>query len=224
MKVVDITGQRFGRLIVIERRGSMYDKPVSAWLCKCDCGNEKIVSLIHLRNGATKSCGCLNKEIAAERGRKSRIGERARKHGDFGTKLYGIWAAMKRRCNNPKTRYYADYGGRGIKVREPWSSDYSSFKLWAISAGYEEGLSIERIDVDGDYCPENCKWISKNEQNANKRVSIRLEFQGNTYSIKELSQLTGLKERTIQARYYKGLSIDEIINPILKKNQYNEER
>lgn len=217
MKIVDVSGQRFGRLIAIKRNGTRYGR--GAWLCKCDCGNEKTIALQHLKNG-TKSCGCLNKEIASERGRKSNIGERSRKHGDFGTKLYGVWAGMKRRCYNPNTKYYADYGGRGISVCDEWLM-YEPFKEWALSAGYEEGLSIERLNVDGDYTPENCKWIPLSEQNANKRISIRLEYRGRTYSIKELSKLTGLKERTIQARYYKGFPIDEIVSPILKKNQYD---
>ena len=199
----------------------MYDKHTSAWLCRCDCGNEKVVSLIHLRNGSTRSCGCLARELSSERGRNSNIGERSKKHGDFGTKLYGVWAGMKRRCNNPNTKYYADYGGRGIKVWEPWNADYSAFKKWAIGNGYEDGLSIERINVDDDYHPENCKWIPLSEQNANKRISIRIEYKNKVYSLKELSRLTGIKERTLRARYEKGLSIDEIVSPTLKKNQYD---
>lgn len=217
MKIVDVTGQKFGRLTVIKREGLKYGG--SAWLCKCDCGNVKIIALQHLRHG-TKSCGCLSKEIASERGKKSKIGDRSRKHGDFGTKLYGIWAGMKRRCYNPRTKYYKDYGGRGITVCDEWKNDYSKFKEWALANGYQEGLSIERIDVNKGYSPDNCKFITINEQNSNKRISIRLQYQGKEYSIKELSKLTGIKERTIRDRYERGLPIEEILNPKIRKNQY----
>lgn len=218
MKKLDLIGQRFGRLVVKCRNGNKGKH--SAWLCECDCGNEKTVASHNLKQGTVQSCGCLTKEIASERGRKSKIGERSRRHGDFGTKLYGVWAGMKRRCYNPNTKYYADYGGRGIRVCDEWLA-YEPFKEWAIASGYSEGMSIERINVNAGYSPGNCKWIPLSEQNVNKRLSIRLEYQGEIYSIKELSKLTGLKERTIQARYYKGLPINEIVSPKLKKNQYD---
>ncbi len=217
MKKVDVTGQRFGKLTAIRRCGS--NGHSSLWVCKCDCGNETIITLSHLRQG-TKSCGCLSKEISSERGHKSKIGERSRKHGDFGTKLYGIWAGMKRRCQNPNTKYYSDYGGRGIAVCEEWQ-EYEPFKEWALDDGYQEGMSIERIDVDGNYCPANCKWIPLSEQNANKRISIKIEHQGRVYTIKEISQITGLKERTIKGRYERGWNTDKIFDTQLKKNQYD---
>lgn len=217
MKIVDIAGQKFGRLTALKRCESKNKHAM--WLCHCDCGNDKIVSLQHLRQGNVKSCGCLNREIAPERGRKSRIGERSRKHGDFGTKLYGIWAGMKRRCQNSNTKYYSDYGGRGIQVCEEWQ-DYEPFRTWAVSHGYCEGMSIERIDVDGNYCPENCKWIPIGEQNRNKRLSIRLQYQGKQYTIKEIAQITGLKERTIQGRYERGWKVEDLFLP-KKTNQYD---
>ncbi|QVY60931.1 hypothetical protein [Cytobacillus gottheilii] len=216
-RVSDLTGERFGRLVVVKRVENI-DKG-SRWLCKCDCGIEKVIRRVHLANGNTKSCGCLSKEISSVRGYKSKIGERSRKHGDFGTKLYGVWAGMKRRCDNSNSIPYRDYGGRGIKVCEEWK-DYSSFKEWAIRAGYEEGLSIERKDVNSDYCPENCMWIPLNQQNRNKRLSIRIEYRGELYTIKQLSELTGLKESTLRARYYKGLAVEEIISLNVRKNQY----
>ncbi|MBR4420014.1 MAG: hypothetical protein IKT32_03965, partial [Clostridia bacterium] len=135
-RFIDLTGQKFGRLTAIERIESY--KQRSRWLCLCECGNTNTVLASHLRSGAVRSCGCLSKDVAADRGIKSKIGERTRKHGDFGTRLYGIWAAMKRRCYNSHTRYFADYGGRGIAVCEEWH-DYINFKQWALSTGYTEG-------------------------------------------------------------------------------------
>jgi hypothetical protein len=216
MKRVDLTGQKFGRLTVIERNGSKGRS--AAWLC--ECGAVKTVASHNLKQGAVKSCGCLSKEIAPDRGRKSRIGERSRKHGGFGVKLYGVWAGMKRRCTNPNTKYYSYYGRRGITVCDDWSADYAAFRDWALSAGYSIGMSIERIDVNGNYTPDNCKWIPLSEQNANKRWSVKIEYQDKLYTTKELSEIAGLKERTVRERYNRGLAVEEIINPILKKNQY----
>lgn len=216
MKPLDLTGQRFGRLTAIQRKKSQ--KGRSMWLCQCDCGNQKVVSSNHLTRGAVKSCGCLNKEIAHERGELSKIGERTRKHGDFGTKLYGVWAGIKRRCQNPNTKYYADYGGRGIRVCEDWQN-YEPFKEWALSQGYHEGMSIERIDVDGDYSPENCKWIPLSEQNRNKRLTVYIEYQGKRYTVKEVAAITGLKERTIRARYERGWSSEQIFSTTSKHQE-----
>ncbi|MGN0472204.1 MAG: AP2 domain-containing protein [Lachnospiraceae bacterium] len=218
MKIVDITGKKFGRLTVIKKVGSKNHS--SVWLCKCDCGCEKEITLNHLRQG-TKSCGCLSIDISSERGKKSKIGERSRKHGDFGTKLYGIWAGMKRRCQNPNTKYYADYGGRGIKVCEEWQ-EYIPFKEWAILNGYHEGLSIERKDVNGDYCSENCIWIPLSEQNRNKRVTIHLNYNGKDYTIKEIAEITGLKERTIKGRYERGWDVEKIFTKKMFNNQYEK--
>ena len=218
MKVVDITGQKFGKLTAIKKVGIKNNN--SVWLCKCDCGCEKEITLSHLRQG-TKSCGCLPKEIAHELGNKSKIGDRSRKHGDFGTKLYGIWAGMKRRCQNPHTKYFSYYGGRGIKVCEEWQ-DYIPFKEWAMQNGYHEGLSIERKNVNGDYCPENCEWITLSEQNKNKRTTIHLEYQGKSYTIKEVAEITGLKERTIMGRVERGWDAEKIFTTKILKNQYGK--
>lgn len=216
MKIVDITGQRFGRLTAISKVGS--SRGNSLWLCKCDCGNEKVVRLPNLKNG-TKSCGCLNIEKAPERGRKSKLGERSTKHGDFGTRLYGVWAGMKRRCLNPNTRYYSEYGGRGITVCDEWM-EYSKFKDWAMQSGYQEGLTIDRQNVNGNYEPSNCRWATIQEQQRNRRNNIRLEYQGKVYSVVEIAELTGLKERTIRGRIERGWDTERIITTGQKKNQY----
>lgn len=214
-KLIDLTGQRFGRLTVLERAKN--DKLGRArWLCRCDCGKEKIVSGTNLRSGQTRSCGCLSKEMSVKNGLKSRIGERSLKHGDFGSKLYGVWAGMKRRCQNPNTTYYKDYGGRGIKVCNEWQN-YEAFKEWALESGYKEGLTIERIDVNGNYCPNNCKWIPLSAQNANKRNTIYIKYKGKLFTIKETAQITGFKERTIKGRYERGWDSEKIFTEKIKK-------
>lgn len=177
--LIDITGQRFGRLVVVQRSPDVivtrsrrtFGKVM--WLCICDCGNEITVDGVNLRAGRTRSCGCLQKEKAAKICRD--IGK-ASKHGDSSpgnNRLYNVWASMKSRCSNPNHHAYNDYGGRGITVCEDWK-EYRSFKKWAMENGYnpdaERGqCTIDRINVNGNYCPENCRWVSMDIQNANKR-------------------------------------------------------
>lgn len=208
---MNLIGQKFGRWTVIDvaekRNGRIY------WKCKCDCGTVREVKQQSLTSGRSTSCGCYHREEAKS------IGERSRKHGDFGTHLYGVWAGMKRRCFNPHTKFYSDYGGRGITVCDEWL-EYIPFKEWALSSGYKQGLTLERKDVNGNYCPENCCWITMSEQCNNKRNTIHIEYNGKSYTIKEIAKITGLKRRTIAGRIERGWSPEEIFNPQLKVNGY----
>lgn len=186
----DITGMKFGRLTVL--RLSHKDKRQEChWLCKCECGNEKTVSGNKLRSGNTKSCGCMQKEFLDGRLR--------RKHGLTNTKLYATWENMKHRCGDPKNWMYPHYGGRGIKVCEEWL-DSSAFIEWALSHGYKEGLSIERINVDGNYEPDNCKWVELKEQYLNRTDSHFVTAFGKTQTISEWAKESGLKYDTIERR------------------------
>ena len=191
MKKIDITGQRFGRLVVIredgkDKRGEYY------WICRCDCGNEKRVSSYKLRSGNTQSCGCLQNEMIKNGLHKT--------HGMSNDKLYIIWLNMKHRCNDPNNDMYANYGGRGIKVCDKWLQGFESFMQWAFDAGYKNGLSIERIDVNGNYEPANCKWVTKKQQYLNRTDTHRLTAFGKTQTIKEWAEETGLKYDTIERR------------------------
>ena len=205
---MDYKGKRFGKWTVIsETEGH------SKWYCECDCGTRRYVPRYTLLNGTSKSCGC-----SRYTGSHS-IGERTRKHGDFGTRLYGIWATMKRRCYNSNTKFYHDYGGRGITVCDEWQ-EYIPFKEWALANGYEDSLTIDRIDVNGNYCPENCRWITQREQCYNTRKTRFVEYNGKNYTLKEISEITGLKIRTIRGRYERGWTPEQIFSTELKKNQY----
>ena len=167
---IDLTGMRFGRLVVQERAesGVCCGKKTSRWVCICDCG-EKIVTEAHsLRRGRTKSCGCLNREV-----QKKDAKTRALKHGDSDSRIYHIWAHMKQRCDNKNVERYKHYGGRGIFVCEEWHSSFDSFRAWALSSGYREDLTIDRIDVDGNYEPSNCRWATWAEQSRNRRCCKR---------------------------------------------------
>jgi len=162
MKKTVKQGDRFGRLKIINEVDSMQRRRDGrrAFLCRCDCGQEKIISVKLLFNGQTKSCGCLKIELTAER-RKT--------HGMSRTRLHRIWCQMLQRCRNINDSSYSNYGGRGITVCKEWQDDFVVFHTWAMSNGYKDNLSIDRIDGNGNYEPSNCRWASKSYQTQNTR-------------------------------------------------------
>ena len=191
-KPLDLIGKRFGALTVIERRPSDA-KGQSMWLVRCDCGNEKIVRGHDLSQGKTTTCGC------------SRIKSCVfYEHGLSKDKLHGLWRNIKGRCYNPNNPSYKFYGGRGIKMCDEWTNDFVAFYDWAHANGYKEGLQIDRIDVDGDYCPENCRWVSKITQANNTRRNIYVTMNGTTKTIAEWCKELGINYHSVQTRTYKG--------------------
>lgn len=199
---LELAGMRFGRLLVTERaenRTTSGGKPRTAWICVCDCGNQIIATTSDLRAGDVRSCGCLQRDLQIKR---------ATKHGGKGTRLYGIWKAMRRRCNDKSSGDYERYGGRGISVCDEWENDFAEFRSWAINNGYDDNLTIDRVDTDGNYTPQNCRWVDMKTQCNNRSSNRNITYEGETHTIKEWSDITGISYSTLYMRLRNGWSIE----------------
>lgn len=204
------SGDIFDRLVTISVEKT---KGFGVWKCKCDCGNIVYVPAVNLRNGRKRSCGCLRKEMTRELGKRHT-------HGMAHTRLYNTWHSMKTRCNpNAKTNSKI-YSDRGIKVCSEWQN-FEPFMKWALENGYSDNLTIDRIDVNGDYCPENCRWITMSEQQLNKRTNVKIEHNGKTQTISEWSKETGLSFAVIHWRYKQGKTGDDLFKPLFKSKTLN---
>ena len=194
-KAEDLTGQKFNRLTVLCKDETSPTRN-QKWICKCDCGKTCSVLAYNLKNGHSKSCGCLNSEKVTARNKANAT------HGDTKTRLYGSWTCMWNRCTNPKCASYCRYGGRGIKVCDEWK-DYFKFREWALSIGYDynANLTIDRIDPDGNYCPENCRFLTTQQQSATNRHAVRVTYNGKTQCLKEWAREYGIGYLTLYHRF-----------------------
>ena len=217
-KLIDLTGQRFGRLTVLARAKSANKKGIK-WLCRCDCGATCIIRGEHLKSGATKSCGCLKRELLAKR---------LTRHGLKGTRLYRIWNGMKNRCYNPNVSGYRLYGGRGISICPEWLGEngFLSFYEWAMSSGYRDDLSIDRIDVDGGYSPDNCRWATNIQQANNTSRNRFIVYQGKRKTAQEWARETGIPLQTILFRLNGGWTVEAALftppDPHTPKNKHKK--
>lgn len=208
-------GARYGRLTVIERKENNKHK-IAMYLCKCDCGNEKVIKGTALRNGTTKSCGCYQRDVASATAKVYIASENFKpptryRHGYANTRLFEIWCRMRERCTNPAKDHYDRYGGRGIKVCNEWMKDFVPFKEWALANGYQDNLSIDRIDNDGDYSPDNCRWATQSEQCRNRSNTVKLTHNGETKPLADWSELYGVKYKLAHERYKKGWPFERIM-------------
>lgn len=208
---IDLTGQKFN-LLTVMYRGPDYVSPSGIhqirWYCQCDCGNPELIlvsgNALKSQTSPIKSCGCLL-------GHNAKTAHKI--HGGTYERLYGVWCSMKGRCYCPSNDRYKNYGGRGITVCDEWKNSYENFKKWAMSNGYQPDAprgkcTIERVDVDGNYCPENCVWKTMKEQGNNKTDNHFVEYQGETHTVSEWAQRLGMAYNTLLNRINHGWSVD----------------
>lgn len=188
----ELIGQKFGRLIVLEECKERNKHNQKIYKCRCDCGNITYVRGYKLRSGYTKSCGCLRHET------------HALKHGKRHTRMYTIWLNMKDRCSNKNTPSYKNYGARGIKIFDDWLNDFQAFYDWSMNNGYQEDLTLDRINVDGDYTPSNCRWATAKQQANNTRKNVRLTYNNKAQTMMQWSEELNIPYGTIKTRHRKG--------------------
>lgn len=205
MKKLNLIGKRFGKLMVIEEAppfyGSNGKRKRTMWLCQCDCGGRTIVRGENLTTGNTKSCGCYQRLQTS----KSTL-----RHGACKTRLYTIWSNMKERCYTKNNDSYINYGGRGIIMCDEWL-DFENFRSWALKNGYADNLSIDRINVDGDYEPNNCRWANFYDQARNKRNNRILELDGESHCLSEWAEIVGLPYGTLMSRLSYGWAVKDVL-------------
>lgn len=208
-KVIDITGKKYNNLTVI----SFYDmkNKKSRWLCQCECGNEKVVYSTYLKNGNVKSCGCLlhKKKYDIETNKKIK-------------RLQHIYYQMKQRCYDKNNPVYKYYGGRGITICNKWLKDINNFHKWAIDNGYSNDLTIERIDVNGNYEPNNCKWISKTQQGYNKTNSKLYTIDNETKCLSEWCKIYNINYFLVRSRLKRKNDIKEALTKSIDKKYRNK--
>ena len=199
--MIDMTGERYGRLTVLRFAGRASNGH-SQWLCKCDCGRETTVARSNLRTGKQVSCGCKRREQA---------GAMNYSHGGSNTRLYSIWTNMITRTTNPKGTAYNRYGGRGITMCPEWRNSFEAFRDWALANGYTDDLTIDRVDNDSGYRPDNCRWTTWHEQ-FNHRTDTRLiTYDGETLSISQWAEKLNLPKSMLYQRFAAGWSAERAL-------------
>lgn len=198
-KPLNLVGQKFGRLTVIERAEND-KKGNTRWLCSCSCGGKTTVGVYHLTRGKIQSCGCIKKEM---------LSNRDNAHHKAGTRLYSIWAGIKERCFNSNHKNYDRYKGRGITMCDEWKDDFMSFYNWAIKNGYKNGLTIERINNDGNYSPANCRWATREEQANNTSRNHFIVFNGEKHTIADWAKKFDIDYKRLNNRINSGLPLEK---------------
>lgn len=216
-KFIDLSGETFGRLTVKHRAQDIIlpsGSKKTMWRCICSCGVTKDVWSHSLISGTTTSCGCKQREVVTARNTT---------HGLCKNRIYRIWCAMKTRCYNPSFFEYAEYGGRGITICDEWFNDFEAFYNWAICNGYDKNLSIDRINVDEGYSPENCRWATRSEQNNNRRNCVELTFRGEKHTMAEWARIVGIPYQTLKDRIRRyGWSTEKALTTGVKTIQITD--
>ena len=208
--LINLAGKRFGMLTVIKRASQNGKQGEPKWLCRCDCGNTAIAYGRQLREGKTKSCGCM---------RYIPTMQPHYIHGGAKTRLFRIWQLMISRCTCKTNSDYRKYGKRGISVCDEWKSSFISFRDWALSHGYSDSLSIDRINNGGNYEPTNCRWATEKQQARNKRNTIYVLMDGRKTSLCDACDMLHINIKRAYYRYDMGLRISERIERLDGKEQ-----
>ena len=214
IKNKNLINQKFGKLTVIDFSSKITKnkKTRKYWLCKCECGNYKVIEQDHLISGHTRSCGCFKKET---------ISNRFYKHGLTDTRLFRIWTNVKTRCYNKKSKFYKNYGGRGIVICNEWKNNFNSFYNWAMSNGYQDDLTIDRIDVNENYEPSNCRWVDIKTQQRNRGNNYLIKYNGEEHCVTEWGRILGINYGTILYRLKKlKWSIRKAFTEPVKNKKY----
>jgi hypothetical protein len=199
VKSIDRTGHVFGRWTALSRVSGQ-----RKWLCRCECGTVKTVATSHLRQGKSRSCGCLEKELTSAR---------AKTHGMSATVEHRTWMSMRDRCRNPKAAHYDCYGGRGITVCERWINSFGNF-YEDMGPRPSSRHSIDRIDVNGHYEPGNCRWATIAEQRRNTRTNTIVQYLGRDMCIAEAAELSGISQCTLSMRIRRGWDSSRLFAPV----------
>lgn len=215
----DLTGKKFGKLEVLKldhKKQKLNKKGIKTgrvyyWLCRCECGKEKVIRGSNLTTGLSQSCGCLRKEISSRYFEEQRT-----KHNLSKSRIYRIYQHIKHRCYLVGDVDYKNYGARGIKICEEWKNDFKAFYDWAMLNGYADNLTIDRIDVNGNYEPSNCRWVTKEIQNKNTRRNINITYNGKTHNVREWSKIIGISAFTLYDRLNRGWSVEKTLATPLK--------
>lgn len=202
-KRIDMAGMRYGMLTVVKEH-SQYQTNCGCtktrWECVCDCGATKVIEGSLMRAGQTRSCGCLRKKVVSEQNTK---------HGLSNSRVYNIWRTMKARCIRKTCDRYKWYGGVGVSVCDEWG-EFSAFYKWAIENGYGESLSIDRINLNVGYSPENCRWVDMKTQANNKSNNRRITYNGETHTLSEWAKITKINYSVMRSRVRSGMPPDKI--------------
>lgn len=200
MKSLDLIGKRFHKLLVVEKANNQKHKTM--WKCKCDCGSITLVTTSNLNANRVKSCGCL---------RIDQLIKRSTTHNQRHTSLYEVWKSIKQRCLNPQSKAYKNYGGRGICICDEWKNNFENFYKWSISNGYTKGLTIDRIDNNSNYSPQNCRWVTRLQQANNKRNTIYLTINNKTDSLSNWLRVYNVNRSTYMTRIKYGKTPEQAL-------------
>lgn len=203
MKSLNLIGKKFNKLIVVDKAPKQSGKTI--WKCVCDCGNTTYVMTSNLTCNRTKSCGCLKDE---------KLVQRSTKHNQRHTNLYEVWKSIKQRCFNVNNKSYKNYGARGITLCEDWKTNFKSFYKWSIDNGYQKGLTIDRIDNNGNYCPENCRWVDRQVQCNNTRCNKIIIFNGESKTLADWCRILNISYSCMSSRLRNGWSIERAFTTV----------